>query len=86
MSKEVRSWKKVYLGDLESLISEFKDALDKPSVVILTGEVGSGKTSFVQTYQRHGGFWLAATNASQSESRWFGRTNILVSYSDYRIN
>ena len=50
MSKEVRSWKKVYLGDLESLISEFKDALDKPSVVILTGEVGSGKTSFVQNF------------------------------------
>lgn len=50
MSVEVRSWKKVYLADLESLASEFKDALDKPSVVILTGEVGAGKTSFVQTF------------------------------------
>lgn len=50
MSSEVRSWKKVYLGDLESLISEFRDALEKPSVVILTGEVGAGKTSFVQTF------------------------------------
>lgn len=50
MSSEVRSWKKVYLGDLESLISEFKDALDKPAVVILSGVVGAGKTSFVQTF------------------------------------
>jgi len=50
MSSEVRSWKKVYLGDLESLISEFRDSFEKPSVVILTGEVGAGKTSFVQTF------------------------------------
>jgi hypothetical protein len=48
--------------------------------------IWAGRTSFVQTYQKHGAFWLAATNASQSESRWFGRTSILVSYSDYRIN
>lgn len=48
--------------------------------------IWAGKTRFVQTYQKHGTFWLAATNASQSDSRWFGRTDILVSYTDYRIN
>jgi hypothetical protein len=43
-------------------------------------------THFVHTYEKHGPHWLAATNTSQSESAWFGRTRVLISYTDYDIN
>jgi tRNA threonylcarbamoyladenosine biosynthesis protein TsaE len=51
----VRTWKKVYLSDIEGLISEFKDALPAPSVLILTGEVGAGKTSFLKIFTKASG-------------------------------
>jgi hypothetical protein len=50
----------------------------KPSIWI-------SRTQFVHTYEKYGMFWLAATNTSQSESPWFGRTQILISYTDYQI-
>ena len=44
----VREWKKVYLGDLSHLANEFKDALEEPAIVVLEGEMGSGKTTFTK--------------------------------------
>ena len=47
---ELRNWKKVVENDLESLIYELKEFIETPSVIILTGEVGAGKTTFTQRF------------------------------------
>lgn len=46
--KELRTWRKVHESDLESLVLELKDLIKKPAVVILTGPMGAGKTTFAK--------------------------------------
>ena len=48
--KVIKEWKKVALTDLVYVVSELKDVLSLPAVVILSGEVGAGKTTLVQQY------------------------------------
>ena len=48
--KEKKVWKKVSESDLASVASELKDILEKPSVIILSGEVGVGKTTFTKEF------------------------------------
>ncbi|MBI3695343.1 MAG: hypothetical protein HY238_10980 [Acidobacteria bacterium] len=43
-------------------------------------------TTFVHTYEKRGPFWLAASNASQSESLFLGHTSVVIRYMDYQIN
>ncbi|MBF0362169.1 MAG: tRNA (adenosine(37)-N6)-threonylcarbamoyltransferase complex ATPase subunit type 1 TsaE [Oligoflexia bacterium] len=54
--KEVRSWKKVYENDLPYVVSELKEAISnaRPSMIILTGELGVGKTSFAKAFATDG--------------------------------
>lgn len=47
--REIASWKKVLLADLEYVSSEFMEKIDEHSVVILTGKAGSGKTTFISS-------------------------------------
>lgn len=49
-SREVRSWKKVYECDLENIIIELKEAIADNSVIILSGVVGAGKTTFTKKF------------------------------------
>jgi len=44
------SWSKVTLSDLKSVVDEIQELMDAPFVLVLTGEVGAGKTSFVQSF------------------------------------
>ncbi len=46
----LREWKKVYEGDLDSIIFELKDFLTTPAVVILSGDIGVGKTTFTKSF------------------------------------
>lgn len=48
--KELRIWKKVHESDLESLVLELKDLTKKPAVVVLSGPMGAGKTTFSRTF------------------------------------
>ena len=48
--KLIREWKKVFEGDLGYIAYELKDMIDMPAVVILNGEMGAGKTTFVKKY------------------------------------
>lgn len=48
--KTVRQWKKVYVEDLSHLVSELKDSLEMPAMMLLTGDLGSGKTTFTQIF------------------------------------
>jgi tRNA threonylcarbamoyladenosine biosynthesis protein TsaE len=50
----VRVWKKVLESDLENLGLELKEAVETPAVIILTGPVGAGKTTFVQRFLGQG--------------------------------
>lgn len=45
-----RSWKKVYEADVEYVAIECKDHLPHQSVLILEGDVGAGKTTFVKQF------------------------------------
>ncbi len=46
----LREWKKVYESDLESLIYELKEFVTTPAAIILSGEVGVGKTTFTKAF------------------------------------
>ena len=48
--KIVREWKKVYKSDLPYIVYELKDLAKVPSMIILDGELGVGKTTFTQTF------------------------------------
>lgn len=44
------------------------------------------KTSFVHEYQKFGSFWLPVANRSTTDAFLFGRTEVGIEYSLYRIN
>lgn len=48
--KLIREWKKVYRSDLGYIVYELKDLTKVPSMVILEGTLGAGKTTFVQMF------------------------------------
>lgn len=48
----LREWKKVLESDLDSLIFELKEFLSPPALVILSGDVGVGKTTFTKSFIR----------------------------------
>ena len=48
--KHVSSWKKVLESDLENIAIELKDTIASPCIVILSGSVGAGKTTFTKAF------------------------------------
>lgn len=48
--ESLRCWKKVYENDLENIIHELKDVISLPAVLILSGPVGAGKTTFTKYF------------------------------------
>ena len=48
--KIVRVWKKVYENDLPYVVSELKESIERPATLILSGEVGTGKTTFCKIF------------------------------------
>lgn len=68
MSKKLlRDWKKVYEEDLSYIIFELKESLKVPALVILTGELGAGKTTFCKQFVTEGQT-LSPTYSILSES------------------
>lgn len=67
----LRGWKKVFLSDLKYIVNEMKDTLERPTCLVLTGDVGAGKTSFCKIFTENleGGETLSPTYAIVSESR-----------------
>lgn len=52
--KLIKNWKRVYESDLEIIVSELKDALVRPALVLLDGPVGAGKTTFTKSFATTG--------------------------------
>jgi len=46
----IRSWKKVFENDLDYLAAELREVVEKPAVIILSGSVGAGKTTFTKKF------------------------------------
>ncbi|MCR9204620.1 MAG: tRNA (adenosine(37)-N6)-threonylcarbamoyltransferase complex ATPase subunit type 1 TsaE [Halobacteriovoraceae bacterium] len=46
----LREWKKIFEGDLDSIIYELKDFLNTPAAVVLSGDLGAGKTTFTKAF------------------------------------
>ena len=46
----VRAWKKVLVSDLGNIAIEMKEVIQPPSVIILDGPVGAGKTTFAKIF------------------------------------
>jgi tRNA threonylcarbamoyladenosine biosynthesis protein TsaE len=46
----VRTWKKVLESDLANIATEMKEVIEPPSVIILDGPVGAGKTTFTKIF------------------------------------
>lgn len=52
--KLVREWKKVFKSDLSYIVYELKDLAKVPAMIILEGDLGSGKTTFTQAFVGEG--------------------------------
>ena len=50
MVKKILNWKKVFEHDLGYICEELKEVLPEKSCIIFTGEVGAGKTTFIQNF------------------------------------
>jgi tRNA threonylcarbamoyladenosine biosynthesis protein TsaE len=50
---EMRSWKKVFENDLPYVVSELKESINHPAMIILTGEMGTGKTTFARSFSKN---------------------------------
>jgi len=48
--KTLRTWKKVFETDLEYIVTELKSVIQAPAVLLLTGPVGAGKTTFSKAF------------------------------------
>ena len=46
----VRTWKKVLEADLANIAIEMKEVIEPPSVILLDGVVGAGKTTFTKIF------------------------------------
>ncbi len=46
----IKEWKKAALIDLSYICRELDEILEKPSLIIIEGEVGAGKTTFVKSF------------------------------------
>jgi tRNA threonylcarbamoyladenosine biosynthesis protein TsaE len=58
-TKEVASWKKFYENDLQPVVLDFIQKLETPSLVILEGDLGAGKTTFTKHFAQN---FLASSN------------------------
>lgn len=50
----VRAWKKVLESDLPNIVTELKEVVQPPCVIILDGPVGAGKTTFTKAFLEKG--------------------------------
>lgn len=46
----IRAWKKVLESDLSNIVTELKEVIQPPCVIILDGPVGAGKTTFTRIF------------------------------------
>lgn len=46
----IRAWKKVLESDLPNLVTELREVVQPPCVIILDGPVGAGKTTFTRAF------------------------------------
>jgi tRNA threonylcarbamoyladenosine biosynthesis protein TsaE len=46
----IRAWKKVLESDLPNIVTELKEVVQPPCVIILDGPVGAGKTTFTRIF------------------------------------
>ena len=51
--KKILNWKKVLEQDLDYVCEELKEILSSKSCIILTGEVGAGKTTLTQHFMKN---------------------------------
>ena len=65
--REIRSWKKVLVTDLNYIAYELKEQINKPALVILDGPLGAGKTTFAKVFVTDGDT-LSPTYSILSES------------------
>ena len=52
--KEIRYWKKVSENDLPYVVGELRDVVKRPSLIILSGDMGTGKTTFAKAFASDG--------------------------------
>jgi len=79
----LREWKKVYEADLGSVVLELVEFLEKPAVILLSGELGSGKTTFTKAFVNKMNTGVNTTSPSYSLVQEAGD----IVHSDfYRLN
>jgi tRNA threonylcarbamoyladenosine biosynthesis protein TsaE len=64
----VRTWKKVLKGDLNYIANEMREVVKRPALIILTGPLGVGKTTFVQSFVSQGQLAPSPTYSLINES------------------
>ena len=46
----IRAWKKVFEADISNIVTELKEVVQPPCVIVLDGVVGAGKTTFTRSF------------------------------------
>lgn len=46
----LRTWKKVYENDLDNIVHEMREVVSTPALILMSGPVGAGKTTFTKVF------------------------------------
>lgn len=81
------SWEVTHVAELEQVVADLWQVIDSPHIITLEGELGAGKTTFVQVLCKHLGVAEAVTSPTFSLANIYQYPGGTIQHLDlYRLN